>query len=90
MEASEVSGAAAPQRAEWCHTRAWGEFRRHARRNSPRDGALVSTDVAAPDRVTDLTAKAEAAGITIDIWQAPHSGEFADLLARVSALVMAG
>jgi nucleotide-binding universal stress UspA family protein len=48
--------------------------------NSPRDGALVSTDVAAPDRVTGLTAKAEAAGITIDIWQAPHSGEFADLL----------
>jgi nucleotide-binding universal stress UspA family protein len=48
--------------------------------NSPREGALVSADVAAPDRVTELTAKADAAGVAIDIQHAPHSGEFSDLM----------
>jgi nucleotide-binding universal stress UspA family protein len=48
--------------------------------NSPRDGALVSVDVAAPDRVSALVAQADSAGVAIDIQQAPHSGEFADHL----------
>ncbi len=48
--------------------------------NSPRDGALVSADMAGPDRLADLTAQAAAAGVTIDVHQAPHTGEFADLL----------
>ena len=48
--------------------------------NSPRDGALVSADMAGADRLTDLTAQAAAAGVIIDVRQAPHTGEFADLL----------
>jgi hypothetical protein len=35
--------------------------------NSPRDGALVSVDVAAPDRVSALAATADAAGAAIDV-----------------------
>jgi nucleotide-binding universal stress UspA family protein len=55
--------------------------------NSPRDGALVSAHVAAPDRVTQLTTEAEAAGVAIDIRQVPHSGEFSDLMLSTAARV---
>ena len=48
--------------------------------NSPRDGALVSTDLAAPDRIGGLTARAAAAAVDLDVRQAPHEGDFADLL----------
>ena len=48
--------------------------------NSPRDGALVSAEMAAPGRIAELTARAEAAGIPLDIVQAPHTGELADHL----------
>jgi nucleotide-binding universal stress UspA family protein len=48
--------------------------------NSPRDGALVSADMAAPARIAGLTARAEAAAVSIDVRQASHAGEFADLL----------
>ena len=52
--------------------------------NSPRGGAPVSTD-AAPDQVVrDLTARAHAAGVEIEVHQAPHSGEVADELIRVA------
>jgi len=48
--------------------------------NSPRDGALVSAEVAAPDRVAGLITRAEAAGVPLDVVQAPHAGELADHL----------
>jgi nucleotide-binding universal stress UspA family protein len=52
--------------------------------NSPRSGARVSADVAAPDVVVDLTTRAAAAGVAVDVRQAPHTGEFSDLLLGVA------
>ncbi|MFF5075488.1 universal stress protein [Actinoplanes sp. NPDC000266] len=48
--------------------------------NSPRDGALVSAEVAPPDRITGLAARAEEAGVALDVVQAPHNGDLADHL----------
>jgi nucleotide-binding universal stress UspA family protein len=48
--------------------------------NSPRDGALVSAEAAAPDRIAALVARAGTAGVPLDVVQAPHTGEFADHL----------
>jgi hypothetical protein len=58
--------------------------------NSPRSGALVSADVAAPDVVVDLTTRAAAAGVAVDVRQAPHTGEFSDLLLGVADQVERG
>jgi nucleotide-binding universal stress UspA family protein len=46
--------------------------------NSPREGAAVSTDVATPEVVADLTARAEAAGVAMRLVQEPRRGELAD------------
>jgi nucleotide-binding universal stress UspA family protein len=46
--------------------------------NSPRGGAPVSADVAPPDLVADLTGRARAAGIELEVRQTPHTGELAD------------
>jgi nucleotide-binding universal stress UspA family protein len=46
--------------------------------NSPREGAAVSTDVAPPEVVADLTARAEAAGVAMRLVQEPRRGELAD------------
>lgn len=48
--------------------------------NSPRDGALISAEMAAPERVTGMMTRAEAAGVPLDLVQAPHNGELADHL----------
>jgi nucleotide-binding universal stress UspA family protein len=52
--------------------------------NSPRGGAPVSADVAAPEVVDDLTARAAAADVRLDVRQAPHAGDIADELLRVA------
>jgi nucleotide-binding universal stress UspA family protein len=48
--------------------------------NSPRGGAPVSTDVAAPDHLAALLAKAADAGVALEIRQNSHAGEFSDIL----------
>jgi nucleotide-binding universal stress UspA family protein len=55
--------------------------------NSPRGGAPVSTDVASPEVVTSLSARAEAAGVRLETHQEPHSGELADEVVRVAGTV---
>ncbi|GIE74992.1 universal stress protein [Actinoplanes philippinensis] len=48
--------------------------------NSPRGGAPISADVAAPDDLAHLSAKAVEAGVPLEIRQISHSGEFSDTL----------
>lgn len=55
--------------------------------NSPRDGALVSAELADSGDVGELTARARVAGVSIDIRQAAHTGEFSDLLLRTAEQV---
>jgi nucleotide-binding universal stress UspA family protein len=52
--------------------------------NSPRSGAPVSADVAAPSVIADLTGRAEALGVTIDVRQTAHQGDAADEVLRVA------
>jgi nucleotide-binding universal stress UspA family protein len=52
--------------------------------NSPRDGAPVSTDVAPPDVVAALTARAEAAGVAMRLVQEARRGELADEILRAA------
>jgi nucleotide-binding universal stress UspA family protein len=53
--------------------------------NSPRDGAPVSADVAPPDVVADLTARAEAAGVAMRLVQEARRGELADEMLRAAS-----
>jgi nucleotide-binding universal stress UspA family protein len=53
--------------------------------NSPRDGAAVSADVAPPELVADLTARAEAAGIPMRLVQEARRGELADEVLRAAS-----
>jgi nucleotide-binding universal stress UspA family protein len=46
--------------------------------NTPRSGAPVSADVAPPELVADLTGRAGAAGIGLEVRQTPHSRDLAD------------
>jgi nucleotide-binding universal stress UspA family protein len=52
--------------------------------NSPRGGAPVSADVAPETVVREMTARAEADGVTLELRQAAHSGEVADEVLRVA------
>ena len=52
--------------------------------NSPRSGAPVSADVASDDVVREMTARAAAGGVELEVRQAPHSGEVADEVLRVA------
>lgn len=52
--------------------------------NSPKGGALVSSEVAADETVRDMTTRAQAAGVDVEVRQTPHSGEAADELLRVA------
>lgn len=52
--------------------------------NSPRGGAPVSVDVADEDTVREMTARAEQAGVAIEIRQGAHDGEVADEVLRVA------
>jgi nucleotide-binding universal stress UspA family protein len=52
--------------------------------NSPRSGAPVSGDVAPPELVADLTDRARAAGVPLDLRQAAHSGDLSDEVVRVA------
>jgi nucleotide-binding universal stress UspA family protein len=53
--------------------------------NSARSGAPVSADVAPEERVRELTARAEADGVSLELRQGAHSGEVADEVLRVAA-----
>jgi nucleotide-binding universal stress UspA family protein len=55
--------------------------------NSPRGGAPVSADVASPERVAELTARAEAAGVRLDTHQEPHTGDLSDEVVQVAEKV---
>ncbi|MGY1593507.1 universal stress protein [Geodermatophilus sp. SYSU D00708] len=52
--------------------------------NSPRSGAPVSADVAPPELVADLTDRARAAGVALDLRQSAHSGDLSDEVVRVA------
>jgi nucleotide-binding universal stress UspA family protein len=52
--------------------------------NSPRGGAPVSSDVAPDEAVEEMTARASAAAVELEVRQAPHSGEVADEVLRVA------
>ncbi len=52
--------------------------------NSPRSGAPVSADVASEETVREMTARAQALGVELQVRQAPHSGEIADEVLRVA------
>lgn len=52
--------------------------------NSPRSGAPVSADVAAPPVIADLTDRATAAGVAIQVRQHSHDGDAADEVLRVA------
>jgi nucleotide-binding universal stress UspA family protein len=55
--------------------------------NSARGGAPVSSDVAPPEVVASLSARAEAAGVRLETHQEPHSGELSDEVVRVAGKV---
>ncbi|MFD2091005.1 universal stress protein [Blastococcus deserti] len=55
--------------------------------NSPRSGAPVSADVAAEPVVQDLTARARAAGVDLQVRQEPHDGEVSDEVLRVARAI---
>jgi nucleotide-binding universal stress UspA family protein len=52
--------------------------------NSPRGGAPVSADAAPDPVVTELTTRAQASGVEIEVRQSSHDGEVADELIRVA------
>jgi nucleotide-binding universal stress UspA family protein len=52
--------------------------------NSPRAGAPVSVDAAPESAVQEMTARARACGVGLQVRQAPHSGELADELLRIA------
>ncbi|WP_222195083.1 universal stress protein [Modestobacter italicus] len=52
--------------------------------NSPRGGAPVSADVAPPELVVALTARAQADGVPLELRQTPHTGDLADAVLRVA------
>jgi nucleotide-binding universal stress UspA family protein len=52
--------------------------------NSPREGALVSSEVAAPENLNGLRTRAEQAGVTIDFRQTPHADELPELVLTTS------
>jgi nucleotide-binding universal stress UspA family protein len=52
--------------------------------NSPRTGAPVSAEVAAPRIVDALTARAAAEGVALEVRQGAHDGDAADEVLRVA------
>ena len=52
--------------------------------NSPRGGAPMSADAASPSVVQDMTARAQASDVELQVRQAPHAGELADEVLRVA------
>jgi nucleotide-binding universal stress UspA family protein len=52
--------------------------------NSPKGGAPISTDVASEAVVEEMTTRAEADGVALDLRQGAHSGEVADEVLRVA------
>ena len=46
--------------------------------NSPRRGAPVSTEMAAPELVEELTSRAAASAVKLEVRQGVHSGELAE------------
>jgi nucleotide-binding universal stress UspA family protein len=55
--------------------------------NSPHEGALVSVELADGQRIAQLITAAQEANVMIDIRQAPHTDELADLLLDLAAAV---
>ena len=52
--------------------------------NSPRSGAPVSAEVAPAALVEELSRRARAHGVKIDVRQDPHTGDLADEVLRVA------
>jgi nucleotide-binding universal stress UspA family protein len=52
--------------------------------NSPRDGAPVSADIAPPEMVADLSARADAAGVALRLVQEARRGDLADEVLRAA------
>ena len=52
--------------------------------NSPRSGARVSSDVASPEVVEELAARAEATEVAMEVLQSVHGGDLADEVLRIA------
>jgi nucleotide-binding universal stress UspA family protein len=65
------------------------EAKRRAERlvvlNTARSGAPVSADLAPEPELRELTARAEADGVELDLRQGEHTGEVADEVLRVAS-----
>ncbi|MCW3813481.1 universal stress protein [Micromonospora sp. DR5-3] len=55
--------------------------------NTPREGALVSADLADEDTVAALVERATAAGVDVEFRQEAHAGDLADEVVRVAEAV---
>ena len=55
--------------------------------NTPRGGAPVSAELAPPDRVADLSGRAQDAGVALEVRQETHEGDLADEIVRVAESV---
>jgi nucleotide-binding universal stress UspA family protein len=55
--------------------------------NSPRGGAPVSADVAAPERVAELVRRAQEEGVDVEVHQDAHDGDLSDEVVRVAEAV---
>ena len=55
--------------------------------NSPRGGAPVSADVAATERVDELTRRAREVGVELEVRQDAHDGDLSDEVVRVADAV---
>ena len=52
--------------------------------NSPHGGARVSQEMAAAERIAELSSQARANGVQLEIRQGAHAGELADEMLRVA------
>jgi nucleotide-binding universal stress UspA family protein len=55
--------------------------------NSPRGGAPVSTELAGPERLAELSRRAQEAGVSLDVRQDAHEGDLSDEVVRVAGEV---
>jgi nucleotide-binding universal stress UspA family protein len=73
---------------EAAFTAALDEARRRSERllllNSPKGGAPVSADVAPDAAVQEMSSRAAAASVELEVRQSAHSGEVADEVLRVA------
>ena len=55
--------------------------------NTPREGGMVSTALAPEASVQELSSRASAEGVEVEVRQDPHSGDLSDEVVRVAGEV---